>query len=92
MPEQVTTYLFTQGILGVVCVALIYVCIKLYNKTEKLQAEKDLIQREKEALIEARRLDSVQSVKDYATIVQDNTQTNALLGAKIEAVKATGDN
>lgn len=90
--DQISTYLFTQGVLGVAVFVLGWVCIKLYNKTEKLQAEKDLIQREKEALIEARRLDSVQSVKDYATIVQDNTQTNALLGAKIEAVKATGDN
>ena len=90
--DQISTYLFTQGVLGVAVFVLGWVCIKLYNKTEKLQAEKDLIQREKEALIEARRLDSVQSVKDYATIVQDNTQTNALLSAKIEAVKATGDN
>ena len=92
MDDPISTYLFTQGVLGFACFILGWVCIKLYNKTEKLQAEKDLIQREKEALIEARRLDSVQSVKDYATIVQDNTQTNALLGAKIEAVKATGDN
>lgn len=92
MPEEAVSYLLTQGVLGFACLILGWVVIKLYNKTEKLQAEKDLLQREKEALIEARRLDSVQSVKDYATIVQDNTQTNALLGAKIEAVKATGDN
>lgn len=92
MDDPISTYLFTQGVLGVVCVALIYVCIRLYNKTEKQQLEKDVLQKEKEALIEARRVDSVQSVKDYSMIVQDNTQTNKLLTAKIEAVKTTKGN
>lgn len=88
MGDQVSTYLFTQGVLGVAVFILGWVAIKLYNKTEKLQTEKDALQKEKEGLIEARRLDSVQSVKDYSQIVQSNTQTNALLTAKIEAVKA----
>lgn len=90
MDDPISTYLFTQGVLGVAVFVLGWVCIKLYNKTEKLQGEKDALQKEKEALIEARRIDSVQSVKDYSTIVQNNTQTNALLTAKIEAVKSEG--
>lgn len=88
MGEQVSTYLFTQGVLGVAVFVLGWVCIKLYNKTEKLQLEKDALQKEKEELIEARRSDSVQSVKDYLTIVQNNTQTNQLLTAKIDVVKS----
>lgn len=90
MPPEVTTYLFTQGVLGVAVFVLGWVCIKLYNKTEKLQAEKDVLQKEKEAIIEARRLESVQTVTDYKDIVQGNSQSNALLIAKIEAVKTEG--
>ncbi len=83
-------YLFTQGVLGFACFVLGWVCIKLYNKTERLQSEKDVLQKEKEAIIEARRLESVQTVTDYKDIVQGNSQSNALLIAKIEAVKTEG--
>lgn len=85
--EQVTGYYFTQGVLGVTCIVLAWVCLKLYNKTEKLQLEKDVLQKEKEDLIEARRQDSIQSVKDYSLIVQNNTHTQELLAGKIDVVK-----
>lgn len=88
--QGVTSYLFTQGVLGIAVIVLGWVCLKLYNKTEKLQAEKDVLQKEKEAIIEARRLESVQTVTDYKDIVQGNSQSNALLIAKIEAVKTEG--
>lgn len=88
--QGVTSYLFTQGVLGIAVIVLGWVCLKLYNKTEKLQAEKDVLQKEKEAIIEARRLESVQTVIDYKDIVQGNSQSNALLIAKIEAVKTEG--
>lgn len=85
-----TSYLFTQGVLGFAVFVLGWVCIKLYNKTEKLQAENNALQKEKEVIIEARRVESVQTVTDYKDIVQSNSQSNALLIAKIEAVKGEG--
>lgn len=87
---QTANYLLTQGVLGVAVLVLGWVCVKLYNKTERLQSEKDVLQKEKEAIIEARRLESVQTVTDYKDIVQGNSQSNALLIAKIEAVKTEG--
>lgn len=83
-------FLLTQGVLGVAVLVLGWVCVKLYNKTERLQAENNALQKEKEVIIEARRVESVQTVTDYKDIVRDNTQTNALLAGKIEAVKREG--
>lgn len=82
-------YLLTQGVLGVAVLVLGWVSIKLYNKAEKLQADNNALQKEKEVIIEARRVESVQTVTDYKDIVQSNSQSNALLIAKIEAVKAS---
>jgi hypothetical protein len=83
-------YLLTQGVLGVAVLVLGWVCVKLYNKAEKLQEANNALQKEKEVIIEARRVESVQTVTDYKDIVRDNTQTNALLAGKIEAVKTNG--
>lgn len=83
-------YLLTQGVLGVAVLVLGWVCVKLYNKAEKLQEANNALQKEKEVIIEARRVESVQTVTDYKDIVRDNTQTNALLAGKIEAVKNNG--
>lgn len=87
---QTANYLLTQGVLGVAVLVLGWVCVKLYNKAEKLQAENNALQKEKEVIIEARRVESVQTVTDYKDIVQANSQSNALLVAKIEAVKGEG--
>lgn len=89
-PDGITTYLFTQGVLGIACVALGWVCIKLYNKNEKIQAEKDALQKEKQDIMDARRLESVQITKEMMEVLQSNSQNNALLAAKIEAVKNNG--
>lgn len=83
-------FLLTQGVLGVAVLVLGWVCVKLYNKAEKLQADNNALQKEKEVIIEARRVESVQTVTDYKDIVQSNSQSNALLIAKIEAVKGEG--
>ena len=90
MEQGITTYLFTQGVLGITCVALGWVCIKLYNKNERLQIEKDALQKEKQDIIEARRLESVQTTKEMMEVLQTNSQNAALLAAKIEAVKNNG--
>ncbi len=90
-PSQgVTTFLFTQGVLGIACIVLGWVCIKLYNKNEKLQAEKDALQREKQDIIEARRVESNATTKEVLEVLQSNSQSNTLLATKIEAVKSSG--
>ena len=90
-PSQgVTTFLFTQGVLGIACIVLGWVCIKLYNKNEKLQAEKDALQREKQDIIEARRVESNATTKEVLEVLQSNSQSNTLLATKIEAVKSNG--
>lgn len=85
--DGITNYLFTQGILGIACLVLGWVCIKLYNKNERLQADKDALNRDKLDLIEARRIDAVQSTRELMELIQGSMQSDALLVAKIEAVK-----
>lgn len=85
--DGVTNYLFTQGILGIACLVLGWVCIKLYNKNERLQADKDALNREKLELTESRRVDAVQTTRELMELVQGSMQSDALLVAKIEAVK-----
>lgn len=87
---QTANYLLTQGVLGVAVLVLGWVCVKLYNKTERLQSEKDVLQKEKEAIIEARRVESNATTEKVLTIVQGNSQSNTLLASKIEAVKRDG--
>lgn len=80
--ENTTTYLFTQGVLGVVVVALVTVCIKLYNKTEKQQARIEELQ-------ELRLQDSKEVTKDVTEVLQGNAQSNLILAEKIEVAKGS---
>lgn len=80
MPEQLSTYLFTQGALGVGCLVLGWVCIKLYNKSERLEKEKSDI-------LEAWRLDSKSSTAEMIKALNDNTNSVAMLSHKIEVAK-----
>lgn len=73
---DVGTYLFTQGVLGVVCLVLGVVCIKLYNKVQQLQ--------------DARLQDQKDVTKDVTTVVQGNAQAMSILAAKIETGKKDG--
>lgn len=84
------TYLFTQGVLGVACIVLGIVAVKLYNKTEKLQAEKDALTKEMVAIIEARRIEDKATTTEVLTVLSNNTQTNRILSEKIEAAKRGG--
>lgn len=79
MPD-VNTYLFSQGVLGVACLVLGIVCVKLYNKTDRLEKDKT-------DLMEARRVDTVQTLEKITEVMQTNSQTNRLLAEKIEAGK-----
>lgn len=80
MNDGVVTYLFTQGILGVLVIMLCGVVVKLYNKTERLEKEKSDI-------LEARRLDYKEVTKELIEVVQSNSQNYAVLSEKIEVVK-----
>lgn len=73
-PADFPTYLFTQGILGVVCLALVYALIKLYrdrnaSQDERIQDAKDV-------------------TKEATTVIQNNTQALAILTAKIDASRS----
>jgi hypothetical protein len=83
--QDVPTYLLTQGVLGVAVLVLGYVCNKLYNKTERLEKEKT-------DLMEARRVDTVQTLEKVTDVMQTNSQTNRLLAEKIEAAKQSSGN
>jgi len=67
--DGITTYLFTQGVLGVLCIALGAVCIKLYKKVEQLQ--------------DARLADSKEVTKEVTAVVSGNTNAMNLFSAKI---------
>lgn len=81
MDGGVSTYLLTQGVLGVAVLVLGYVVGKLYSKTERLEKEKSDI-------AEARRLDDKEQYEKLTQIVIDNTQSNRILAEKIEVGKS----
>jgi hypothetical protein len=82
----ITSYLFTQGVLGMVVVALGIVVIKLYNKNEQLQKDKDALQKEKEAIIESRRMDAVETRNEVTSILPGISQSLLHISDKIEVV------
>lgn len=81
MDGGVSTYLLTQGVLGVAVLVLGFVIGKLYNKTERLEKEKS-------DLAEARRLDDKQTMKELTDVLQENAQNMRILSEKIEVGKA----
>jgi hypothetical protein len=85
-----TSYLLTQGVLGIACIILGLVVNKLYNKNERLQAEKDALTKEMVAIIEARRIEDKATTTEVLTVLSNNTQTNRILAEKIEAGKSNG--
>lgn len=82
MPD-VNTYLFSQGVLGVVVIALTTVIIKLYNKTEKQQLRIEELQ-------ELRLQDTKEVAKDITTVLEGNSQSNRILAEKIVIAKEQG--
>lgn len=82
-PDGLTSYLLTQGVLGVAVIALGWVCVKLYSKCERLEKEKSDLQ-------EARRVDALDSLKQATDILQGNATAIRILTEKIEAGKSGG--
>ena len=89
--DAITTYLLTQGVLGVVVIGLIIVSTKLYNKTEKQQARIDELQDKHQARVEElqelRLQDSKEVTRDVTEVLQGNAQSNRILAEKIEVAK-----
>ncbi len=83
MGENVGSYLFTQGVLGVACLVLGLVIIKLYNKNEKQQLRIEELQ-------ELRLQDTKEVAKDITDVLQGNSQSNRILAEKIELAKVQG--
>lgn len=80
MNDGVTSYLFTQGVLGIACIVLGVVCVKLYNKTERQQIRIEQLQ-------DLRLTDSKEVTKDVTDVMATNTTSNRILAEKIEVVQ-----
>lgn len=84
-------YLFTQGVLGVVCVGLIIVVVYLVKKQDRKDAEHVAEVKALNQLIftenKAHAADYKEMSNDYREVVQGNSQNMALFGAKIEVAK-----
>jgi hypothetical protein len=83
----ITNYLFTQGVLGVVCVMLIVVVIYLSRKLDKKELRIDQLQTQLLTENKTHAADYKEMAKDNQEVLQLNSQNSALLTAKIEAVK-----
>jgi len=87
----ITNYLFTQGVLGVVCVMLIITVVYLARKLDKKDAdhaaEVKVLNAQLLADNKAHALDYREMARDNQEVLQLNSQNSALLTAKIEAVK-----
>lgn len=84
-------YFFTQGILGILVVILAIVLVKIYNSREKERTDHSLevkgLQKEKEALIEARRLDAVEARTETNSVLPGISQSLQFISGKIETVQ-----
>lgn len=78
--DGATNFLLTQGILGVVALALSTVCIKLYNKCDRLEKEKSDLQ-------EARRLDQKETTEKVLPVMSSFSQTASMIYDKLETSK-----
>lgn len=82
--DGISTFYLSQGVLGVTVLVLIYVVIKLYNKSEEKQSRIDELQ-------DLRLQDSKEVTKDVTSVLQGNSQSNLILAEKIDAAKRRGD-
>jgi hypothetical protein len=83
MPQDASTFYLTQGVLGVTVVVLLFICNKLYNKTEKQQTRIEELQ-------DLRLQDSKDVTKDVTEVLQGNSQNMRILSEKIEVAKTQG--
>lgn len=81
MLDKIAEYLLTQGILGVSVIMLSLVCLKLYNKSER-------IEKEKIEILEAWRKETKEQGDDQLEVLKGNSQSLLFLANKIEVGKA----
>ena len=85
------SFFFTQGILGVLVVILAFVLVKIYNGREKDRTDHKIevanLQKEKEALMEARRLDAVEARTETNSVLPGISQSLQYISGKIETVQ-----
>lgn len=87
-PDQgVTDYLFTQGVLGVVCVGLIIVVVYLTRKLDKKDIRIDELQEARLADNKAHTLDYRDMAKDEQEVMNNTSQNLRVMTEKIEIVK-----
>ncbi len=72
-----------QGVLGLVILVEGYVIVKLYNKTESLQKEKD-------ELMEARRLDAKETTEKVTNVLPGISQSLQFIYDKLRVSKHEG--
>jgi hypothetical protein len=80
MTEDLPTYLLSQGVLGVACLVLGYVCVRLYRENKELQGEIRQLYKDQLA-------DNKEVAKDVTEVLRGNSQANLALAEKIEAVQ-----
>lgn len=78
--ENITTYLLTQGILGVVTLVEAIVITKIYSELKQERSKVDAIQ-------EARRLDAVETRNDVTSVLPGISQSLQNISDKIEISK-----
>lgn len=79
---DVSSYLIGQGGLGIAVLVLGVVVNRLYTKTERLEKEKDDLQ-------EARRLDAVESRTEVTSLLPGISQSLQNISDKIEISKSS---
>lgn len=87
MQDGVTSYLLTQGVLGVACIVLGIVIIYQQKKLDRKEEKIEQLQQARLDDTKTHADDYRDMAKDNQEVLQGNSQSNALLAAKIEAVK-----
>lgn len=81
--EGASTYLLTQGVLGVACLVLGAVVVQREKKIDKLQTRIDELQ-------ESRRVDAVETREQVTSILPNLSQSLQNISDKIEISKRKG--
>ena len=81
--DAASTFYLTQGVLGVTVVLLLFVVVKLYNKTERLEKEKIEI-------LSSQITEDKNTLKEVTQVMSDSSQNMRILSEKIEIAKQNG--
>lgn len=90
MTPDPATFYFTQGVLGVTVIVLGLVIRVLWNEVKKERTEKAIIQKEKEVILEAWRVETKTDGQTAIDVLKGNSQSILYLADKIQTGKAEG--